>query len=101
MPDFHNEEDSTVWYVLAQLWSAIVGLLHIARLSTDDKDLEIMILRHQLDVLQRKHNQVVRPSREQPLTLAVLAAALKKRSRITTRQLARVIRILQPETVIG
>ena len=36
-----------LWYVLAQIWSALVELLRISRLSTDEKDLEILILRQQ------------------------------------------------------
>jgi putative transposase len=43
----------------------------------------------------------VRPSKEEKWSLAVLAAALKKRGRLTTNQLGSVIRIFKPETVIG
>ena len=90
-----------IWYILAQLYSTLIELLCLSRLSTDEKDLEILVLRHQLDVMVRKSNQVVRPSKEEKWSLAVLAAALKKRGRLTTSQLVRVIRIFKPETVIG
>ena len=90
-----------IWYILAQLYSTLIELLRLSRLSTDEKDLEILVLRHQLDVMVRKSNQVVRPSKEEKWSLAVLAAALKKRGRLTTSQLGRVIRIFKPETVIG
>jgi transposase InsO family protein len=83
------------------LYSTLLELLRLSRLSTDDKDLEILILRQQLDVMVRKNNQVVRPSREEKWSLAVLAAALKKRGRLTTSQLGSVIRVFKPETVIG
>ena len=90
-----------LWYILAQLYSTLIELLRLSRFSTDEKDLEILVLRQQLDVMERKNKQVVRPSKEEKWSLAVLAAALKKRGRLTTSQLGRVIRIFQPETVIG
>ena len=90
-----------IWMILTQLYSTLLELLRLTRLSTDEKDIEILLLRQQLDVMVRKNNQVVRPSREEKWSLAVLAAALKKRGRLTTGQLGRVIRIFKPETVIG
>ncbi len=90
-----------LWTILAQLYTTLLELLRLSRLSTDEKDLEILVLRQQLDVMKRKHNQVIRPSKEEKWSLAVLTAAFKKRSRLTTDQLGRVIRIFKPETVIG
>ncbi len=90
-----------LWYILAQLYSTLIELLRLSRISADEKDLEILILRQQLDVMERKNNQVVRPSKEEKWSLAVLSAALKKRGSLTTSQLGSVIRIFRPETVIG
>ena len=89
-----------LWYALAQLFSTFLELMRVVQLSSDEKDLEILILRQQLDVLVRKNAQVIRPSRLERWSLAVLAVALKKRSRLTTTQLGNVIRIVKPETVI-
>ena len=89
------------WTILAQLYSTLLELLILSRLSTDEKDLEILILREQLDLMVRKNNQVVRPSREEKWSLAASAAALKKRGRLSTSQLGRMIRIFKPEIVIG
>lgn len=75
-----------ILYVQAQLLSALIDLLRLTRLSTEDKDLEILILRQQLDVLARKHNQAIKPSRHEKWTIAVLAAALKKCGRLTSDQ---------------
>ena len=66
-----------IWMILTQLYSTLLELLRLSRLSTDDKDIEILLLRQQLDVMVRKNNQVMRPSREEKWSLAVLAAALK------------------------
>ncbi|MFN2171454.1 MAG: hypothetical protein ACK2T4_12210 [Candidatus Promineifilaceae bacterium] len=39
------------WLAITHIFSTILELVHIGRLSEKDKDLEIMILRHQLDVM--------------------------------------------------
>ncbi|MCO6453405.1 MAG: hypothetical protein J5I90_21665 [Caldilineales bacterium] len=90
-----------LFFLLTRLLTTLIDLLRIARLSRDDKDLEILILRQQLDILARKQTHVVRPSHPDKWMLAVLAASLKRRSRLTTSQLGRVTRIFKPETVIG
>ncbi len=74
--------------------------MHIGRLSEQEKDLEILLLRHQLSILERKCNKQVRPSRAEKLTLAVLANMLKQTTNRTARQLRGIIRIFQPETVL-
>ncbi|MCP4168490.1 MAG: hypothetical protein GY759_21715 [Chloroflexi bacterium] len=56
-----------IFSLLAQLCAILIDLLRIAHLSSDDKDLEILILRMQLDVMKRKHNQVVRTSKKDPI----------------------------------
>ena len=59
-----------VWLVISHIFSAILELLRIGRLSEKDKDLEIMILRHQLDVMTRLQTKPVKPNRAEKLTLA-------------------------------
>lgn len=75
--------------------------INIRRLSDQEKDLEILILRQQLSILQRKHKHPIKPSRVEKLTLGVLATKFKRTTHQTTNQLRDVIRIFQPETVLG
>ena len=42
------------WTILEQLYSTLIELLRVSRLSTDDKDLETLVLRQQLVVMVRK-----------------------------------------------
>ena len=42
-----------IWLAITHTFSALLELLHIGRVSEKDKDLEIMLLRHQLDVMTR------------------------------------------------
>jgi hypothetical protein len=69
-------------------------------MSDPEKALEIMILRYQLAIVDRKLQSPLRPSRAEKLTLAVLLARLKQGTQRPTHQLQDLIRIFQPETVL-
>lgn len=69
-------------------------------MSDSEKELEILILRHQLDVLERKQKQRIKPSRAEKLFLVVLTAQLRKATKRPADQLRDIIRIFQPETVL-
>lgn len=58
-----------IWYLIASLFSTLVELFRLGRLSDSEKELEILILRHQLNVLKRKQKKPIRPNRVEKLTL--------------------------------
>jgi hypothetical protein len=89
-----------VWFILKHIFSTFCDLINIRQLTDQEKDLEILILRQQLSILQRKINHPIKPSRAEKLTLAVLTAKLKAVTERPTRQLQDIIRIFQPETVL-
>jgi putative transposase len=89
-----------IWFVLGHIFSTIISLIRLSRLSENDKDIEILVLRHQLDVMVRKQSQPVRPNRAEKTILAVLTVQLKQATKRTIGQLGEVIRIVRPETVI-
>ena len=74
--------------------------IQVSRLSDKDKDLEVIILRHQLAVMTRLHAKPVKPNRAEKMTLAILTQKLRQSKNHSTDQLRRVIRIVQPETVL-
>jgi len=84
------------WFILKHIFSNILSIINIARLSNQEKDLEILILRQQLSILQRNHNSPIRPNRVEKITLAVLTARLKLITHRSANQLRNVIRIFQP-----
>lgn len=59
------------WSILAQILSFLLDLATVQRRSNQAKDLEILVLRHQLRVLQRRLPHPSRPSRWEKLTLAI------------------------------
>jgi len=65
-----------------------------------EKDLEIVILRQQISILQRKLNYPLKPSQVDKLLLSVFTVRLKKLTNQTANQLRSVVRIFQPETVL-
>jgi hypothetical protein len=89
------------WYILAQILTILISIVGIGRMSEQEKDLEILILRQQLAILQRKKEKPVKTNRAEKMMLAILTAKLKAVTRWSTGQLRSILRIVQPETVLG
>jgi hypothetical protein len=88
------------WFILKHIFSTILSIINITRLSNQEKDLEILILRQQLSILQRKLNSPIKPNHVEKITLAVLTTRLKRITHWSANQLRDVIRIFQPETIL-
>src|SRR4051812_13241103 len=71
-------EGVMIWLILGHLVAFLVDLTAARQPAADGKDLEIVLLRHQLRILQRKAGHAPRLSRCEKLTLAVLAAKLAR-----------------------
>jgi hypothetical protein len=82
-----------VWSALAHLFTVLVALMNSRRRSAQDKDLEILILQHQLNLLVRKQKNPIQATRAEKLTLAVLAAMLKARTGRSARTMAHLVRL--------
>jgi hypothetical protein len=89
-----------LWFFIGHIFSVFLSLIRASRLSENDKDFEIIILRHQLDVMVRKQNKPIRPNRAEKAILALLTAQLKQNTQRTIRQLGDVIPIVRPATAI-
>ena len=89
-----------VWSVVMQVFSTLLELIRIGRLSNSEKDLEILVLRKQLAIVEQQLDKPVRLSRVERLTLAVICVKLKAATGRSVQQLRDVIRIVQPETVL-
>jgi putative transposase len=87
--------------MVLQIVSTLVELIQLRRTSVSDKELEILLLRRQLAIYERKQRQPMRLTRGEKLTLVVLAVRLKATTGRTIKQLGDVIRIVKPKTVFG
>ncbi len=88
-----------MWFGIMQILSTVIECLWLGRKIDREKDLEILLLRRQLDIVGRARVKRLRVSRTEKLILAVLAAQLKVVTGWPVKQFGRVLRIFQSETV--
>ena len=89
-----------LWFVLLHLIGFVVDLFTATRCTDRDKDVEILLLRHQLQLLQRERPRPARLSRWEKLTLAVLTAKLMHLAAGPRARLDQVLLLFKPETVL-
>ncbi len=89
-----------VWFILTQFLSIVLELIFLTRQTDIEKDFEILLLRRQLGILERKLTKSLPVSRVEKWTLAVLLFQLKRRTGQTLQRLRNVMRLFQPETVL-
>ena len=90
-----------VWWVIWQVFTTLFELAQLGRKSESEKDLEILLLRRQLAIYERKETKAPRLTKGEKLTLIVLAGQLKTKSRRTIRQMGQYIRVVKPTRCLG
>jgi len=90
-----------VWFMVMQVVSMLVELVRLERQSESDKDLEILLLRRQLAIYERRQERAPRLSWGEKLALVVLATKLKAKTGRTIKAMGGAIRIVKPATVFG
>lgn len=88
------------YFVIAQLLAFLLDLFSVNHRTDQQKDLEILILRHQLRMLQRHHPTPSRISAWEKLGLAVLAASSRALGHGSKTRLDEVLLLFKPETVL-
>lgn len=93
---------STHIYVLLHIFRLLLDLFATSRLSDGQKDVEIILLRHQIRILQRKlpHCRSHRVSVWEKSLLAVLATRFAALTKGTTHRLDEAILLFKPDTVL-
>jgi putative transposase len=89
-----------VWFVLVHLIGFVVDLLTATRRTDREKDVELLLLRHQLRLLQRERPRPPHLTRWEKLTLAVLTAKLARTTAGPRARLDQVLLLVKPETVL-
>ncbi len=89
-----------LWFILGHLFTTLLAWVSIGRRSTQEKELEILVLRQQVWMLERQLDKPLRPSRIEKLTLAVVTAQLKTVSQRSAAGLRDLLLVFQPETVL-
>lgn len=88
------------WYLLGQCFSVLLELLLLSCQTDRAKDLQILLLRRQLAIAQRKLDKPLRPTRHEKFILALLTAKFKSITNHRVTQLQDMIQIFQPATVL-
>jgi len=83
-----------VWFIVGHLFATLLAWVQIGRLPEQEKDLEILLLRQPLDIVERSLDKPVRISKVEKRTLAVLAAKLKATTMQSTSTAAQASRKL-------
>jgi hypothetical protein len=89
-----------IYLVLAQVLSLLLDLFAIHQRSEQQKDLEILLLRRQLRILQRQHATAPRISRWEKLGLAALTAKFAYLSSSGKSKLDGVLLLFKPDIVL-
>jgi transposase len=89
-----------IWFMVLQVISMLVELVRLGRPSESEKDLEILLLRRQLAIFERKQRPPVRLSRSEKVMLVALAIKLKAKTGRTIKAMGEVIRIVKPATLL-
>ncbi len=66
-----------VWFVSAQVVAFVPDMLAVRSQREREKDIELLLLRQQLRIVERKHARTKRLSRREELSLVVSTAQLK------------------------
>jgi hypothetical protein len=85
-----------LFFLLKQALSLLVDLIWVSRRDDRDKDIEILLLRQHLRILQRKQPQPPRISRWEKLTLLVLAGKLTTLTTSARSRLSQVVLLVKP-----
>ena len=88
-----------IWTALYQFATILIQWITLLRRSETEKDLEILIPRHQLAILQRQQIKPIRSSRPDKFSLTLLTKQFKATSQRTIRELGNTIVIVKPKTV--
>jgi urease gamma subunit len=90
-----------VFRIILFVWGFMMDLASIRGMGSDEKDLEILLLRQQLRIVERKQERGPQIPRWQKVPLAMLAVRLKKQARDGKVALEESVRLFKPATVLG
>jgi putative transposase len=83
------------------VWQFMLDLVAVLGMADDEKDLEIMLLRQQLRIVERKQERGPQIPRWQKVPLAALAVRLKDKASNARAALEESVRLFKPDTLIS
>src|SRR3954447_13553373 len=98
--DGSSKEGRVFWFLLGHFVAFLVDSVLGTRPGDREKDLQILVLRHQLRLAQRQRPRPSRLTRGEKLTLAVLAAALARLTAGPRSRLDQYLLLFTPDTIL-
>ena len=89
------------YHVIMHIWSFVLDLASISLLTTEEKDIEILLLRQQLRIVERRQQRGPHIPRWEKVPLAVLTRRLKTQAALTREKLQISLRLFKPDIVRG
>ena len=89
------------FHVIMHIWSVFLDLASIGKLTAEEKDIEILLLRQQLRIVERRQQRGPHIPRWEKVPLAVLTHRLKTQAALTREELQVSLRLFKPDTVLG
>ncbi len=77
-----------IWSLMAQVVTLVLDLLTLRHSTNQDNALEVLVLRQQIRILERRVGKPVRPSRVEKMLLALTVVRIKERTREGRRAIA-------------
>ncbi len=87
--------------VILFAWAFVLDVATVSRLTDNAKDLEILLVRQQLRIVERKQDRGPQISRWQKVPLIALVLRLKQKAHQSHKALAESLRLFKPATVLG
>jgi len=88
------------YQVMTFLWSFLLDLVIVSRMAASEKDLEIVLLRQQLAIVERRQKRGPQIPRWQKVPLAVLAVRWKEKGQVNRARMAGSLRLFKPDTLL-
>ncbi len=85
------------YQILLFFWTFVMDIAAVSRLTTEAKDIEILLLRQQLRIVERKQQRGPQIPCWQKVLIVMLAVRLEDKR----EHLKESVRLFKPETVIG
>ncbi len=85
--------------VMLLVWQFLLDLVAVLRMTDDEKDLEIMLLRQQRRIVERKQARGPQIPRWQKVPLAAFAVRMKDKATNAREALTESVRLFKPDTV--
>src|SRR4030042_2111616 len=93
-------EVSMVFWSLMHILTFFLDIIAVLGVTNGDKDLEIIIVRQQVRILQRKVKTPPRISDPERMILAILVDKFSQSTKDSRQRLYQVMLIFKPETVL-